>query len=32
MAALGPTRLLVYGGADSLNRRLDDAWVLDLEA
>lgn len=32
MVALSPNRLLVYGGADSQNKRLDDAWVFDLEA
>lgn len=24
-------RLLLVGGADSLNRRLDDCWLFDLE-
>jgi hypothetical protein len=32
MVAVGASKLLVYGGADSANRRLDDAWVFDLEA
>ena len=32
MAAVGGgTQLLVVGGADSMNRRLDDAWLFDLE-
>lgn len=30
MIPLAPTKLLLYGGADSLNRRLDDLWVFDL--
>ncbi len=31
MCAVGDSRLLVVGGADSMNRRLDDAWLFDLE-
>ena len=31
LVPLSPRALLLYGGADSLNRRLDDAWVFDLE-
>ncbi|KAI7835438.1 hypothetical protein COHA_010667 [Chlorella ohadii] len=31
MVAVGPSRLLLVGGADSLNRRLDDCWVFDLD-
>lgn len=31
LLALGPTRLLLYGGADAMNRRLDDLWVMDLD-
>ncbi|KAI3436230.1 hypothetical protein D9Q98_002284 [Chlorella vulgaris] len=31
MAAIGNGKLLVVGGADSTNRRLDDAWLFDLE-
>lgn len=31
MAALPSGRLLVYGGADSQNKRLDDAWTFDPE-
>jgi len=31
MMAVGPSRLLLVGGADSLNRRLDDCWVFDLD-
>ena len=32
MAAVGGgAQLLVVGGADSMNRRLDDAWLFDLE-
>lgn len=31
MVAVGATKLLVVGGADSMNRRLDDAWLFDLE-
>ena len=30
MAAVGPSLLLVYGGADAGNKRLDDAWLFDL--
>eukprot|EP00887_Chlorella_sp_A99_P006672 scaffold3.g6672.t1 len=32
MAVVGDSKLLVYGGADSTNKRLDDAWVFDLQA
>jgi hypothetical protein len=28
---VGGGRLLVVGGADALNRRLDDAWLFDTE-
>ena len=31
MVAVGPGKLLLVGGADLLNRRLDDAWLFDLE-
>jgi hypothetical protein len=31
MAAISPSKLLLVGGADSMNRRLDDAWIFDLE-
>lgn len=31
VAVAGGTKLLVVGGADSMNRRLDDAWMFDLE-
>ena len=31
MTAVGPGKLLLVGGADSLNRRLDDAWLFDLQ-
>lgn len=31
MAPVGDGRLLVVGGADALNRRLDDAWLFDTE-
>jgi hypothetical protein len=31
MAPVGGGRLLVVGGADALNRRLDDAWLFDTE-
>ena len=31
LVALGSGRLLLVGGADAMNRRLDDAWVFDLE-
>jgi hypothetical protein len=30
MVALDEHRLLIYGGADAANRRLDDAWVYDV--
>ncbi|KAL4458993.1 hypothetical protein ABPG75_013858 [Micractinium tetrahymenae] len=32
MVAVGDSKLLVVGGADAMNRRLDDAWVFNLEA
>lgn len=32
MVAVGPNKLLLYGGADALNRRLDDMWIFDVEA
>ena len=28
---IGPSRLLLYGGADAMNRRLDDIWIMDLD-
>ncbi|KAL4431596.1 hypothetical protein ABPG77_001438 [Micractinium sp. CCAP 211/92] len=31
MVAVSGNKLLVVGGADAMNRRLDDAWVFDLE-
>ena len=31
LVVLTPRLLLLYGGADSLNRRLDDTWLFDLE-
>ena len=31
MVALGSSRLLLYGGADAMNRRLDDLWLFDLD-
>jgi hypothetical protein len=31
MTAISASQLLVVGGADSMNRRLDDAWIFDLE-
>ncbi|PRW60075.1 rab9 effector with kelch motifs [Chlorella sorokiniana] len=31
MVAVSPSKLLLVGGADSLNRRLDDCWLFDLE-
>jgi hypothetical protein len=31
VAVAGGKLLLVYGGADGVNKRLDDAWIYSLE-
>ncbi len=30
MVALDNDRLLVFGGADAVNKRLDDVWIFDI--